>query len=319
MLFFEGSEKKVEIVFSKDISSLRNKGKRFWEAVVQSCQAQILSEISNEYCDAYLLSESSLFVWDRTILMITCGQTVLVNSVTKLLEEFGEDSIESIIFQRKNEYLSKEQRTTFFEDKESIERMLTKTKATSRRFGYLDEHHNFMLSLDRKNTPSKDDYTIELLMYHISEEASSNLCKENSTAKEIRGYLGIESFLNDFIVDDFVFDPFGYSLNAINGDRYITIHVTPQEGSSYVSLEMNLDIDDKNNLALFGAIIESLRPYSFDLISFSKKVDIENLKSYEVVSNFYDELECGHDVHFRHLIQKNSQMIKPFIIGDGRI
>jgi hypothetical protein len=47
------------------------------------------------------------------------------------------------------------------------------------------------------------------------------------------------SIFPNFLVDEFWFDPCGYSLNAVSGNEYFTIHITPEEEASYVSLETN--------------------------------------------------------------------------------
>ncbi len=45
-MFFEGSEKKVEIIVSSDkVSLLRDYDDSFWEIVVAQCDAKILSSI----------------------------------------------------------------------------------------------------------------------------------------------------------------------------------------------------------------------------------------------------------------------------------
>ena len=72
-MFFEGSEKKIQVVVTEAHKGLRKRPKDFSRELVHNCNATILSELSNNYCDSYLLSESSLFVWDDRILMITCG------------------------------------------------------------------------------------------------------------------------------------------------------------------------------------------------------------------------------------------------------
>ena len=69
-MFFEGSEKKVEVVVGPEAPNLRFLGRDYWSRIVAEANAAIISVISNEVCDAYLLSESSLFVcrcqsWDR--------------------------------------------------------------------------------------------------------------------------------------------------------------------------------------------------------------------------------------------------------------
>ena len=48
--------------------------------------------------------------------MITCGETKLIQSVHKILETFSKEQIQSLIFQRKNEYCSHLQKTNFFSD-----------------------------------------------------------------------------------------------------------------------------------------------------------------------------------------------------------
>ena len=61
-------------------------GEARWREIVAASRASVLSRMSNDACDAYLLSESSLFVFERRMLMITCGQTRLVDAVEALLD-----------------------------------------------------------------------------------------------------------------------------------------------------------------------------------------------------------------------------------------
>ncbi|KAI7865642.1 adenosylmethionine decarboxylase [Mucor mucedo] len=46
----------------------------------------VLNVISNEYVDAYVLSESSMFVYPHKIILKTCGTTTLLLAVSRLLE-----------------------------------------------------------------------------------------------------------------------------------------------------------------------------------------------------------------------------------------
>ena len=72
--------------------------------------------------DAYLLSESSLFVWDDRILILTCGQTKLIRSVLLMIEEFGAEKMASVIYQRKNEFRADEQHSSFLDDVEELKK-----------------------------------------------------------------------------------------------------------------------------------------------------------------------------------------------------
>ncbi len=69
--FFEGTEKKVELMVDQSQPSLREMGDEYWKRIARSARAAVLSKISNEHCDAYLLSESSLFAFNYKIVYTT--------------------------------------------------------------------------------------------------------------------------------------------------------------------------------------------------------------------------------------------------------
>ena len=49
---------------------------------------------------------------------------------------------------------------------------------------------------------------------------------------------GIGALLPGAAIDDYVFEPCGYSMNGVDGAAFTTIHVTPEEGFSYASVEL---------------------------------------------------------------------------------
>ena len=69
--FFEGTEKKLELSVDPSAPSLRRIGQAYWTAVVRRVGADVLSRLTSESCAAYLLSESSLFVFDHHLMMMT--------------------------------------------------------------------------------------------------------------------------------------------------------------------------------------------------------------------------------------------------------
>ena len=59
------------------------------------------------------------------------------------------------------------------------------------------------------------------------------------TASAVTAHSGIRALLPGADIDDFVFDPCGYSMNALRGPICSTIHVTPEQSCSYASFELS--------------------------------------------------------------------------------
>lgn len=293
-MFFEGSEKKVEMVTDPEAGSLHTLGRNFWTGMVAKAQAEILDTLSNEHCDAYLLSESSLFVWHDRFLMLTCGTTTLVDATLHFLDHFPLKHILFASFQRKNEYLSHLQKSSFEED---IERLSQRFKGVAFRLGHLDSHHNYVFHMDKPYQPDANDNTSELLMYHIKGKNADYLRSEGQTVENIRSLLRLDDILPGFAISDWLFEPFGYSLNAIKGDRYATFHITPQEDSSYVSFETNLNLERSN---VIPVLLEALNPGCWDLIGFNAKQKLPENHDFLCMSRCDLPLDCGYDMSFRH-------------------
>ena len=259
-MFFEGSEKKAEIIIdATQISFIADLEENFWQALVQCCNAKILSTIENKDCKAFLLSESSLFVWHDRLLIITCGNTRLVHSVEYFIQQVGVSKIQQITYQRKNEYFAHAQLSSFGDD---IALLGQYVKGQSFRFGELDGHHNYIFNQDTHFKLNQEDKSYELIAYQICQKASDKLTTLGLAANEIREFLQLDRLLAGYILDDFVFEPFGYSINAIKGMHYLTIHITPQASSSYVSIQANINL-----IALAPDFLRILAPKSIDLLS----------------------------------------------------
>lgn len=90
---FEGFEKRLEIEFKDEDDStqgsshggLRSLSRGQLDEMLRAAECTIVSEEHNEWLDAYVLSESSLFVYPRQIILKTCGRTRLLNAVPIVL------------------------------------------------------------------------------------------------------------------------------------------------------------------------------------------------------------------------------------------
>ncbi|WP_286269244.1 adenosylmethionine decarboxylase [Thalassotalea hakodatensis] len=308
-MFYEGSEKKTELIVDcKQLNLLTDIDTCVWKDLVNACNAKILSSIENKHCRAYLLSESSLFIWKDRLLIITCGITQLVNSAIFFFEKYGINVVEHFIYQRKNEYFSHAQSSNFGQDAKRLQNYLS---GKAFRFGNLDSHHNYLFQLNNnvKSIPTAKTY--ELTTYQISDRASAVLTNPKLTASDVRKFLQLKRLIPGFTLDDFVFEPFGYSLNAIKDKWYFTIHVTPQRGSSYISFESNINL-----LALVPIILEVLAPNAFDLLTFNEtNFDMFTAKyidnRYTCQSNVTKHIKHSYQVNFAHYILPQSQATSP--------
>ena len=263
--FFEGPEKKLELVVTPDFRSLRSLGDQVWERVAASAGARVLSVLRNGECDAYLLSESSLFVYDDWFVMITCGQTTLVDAFATVLRYIPIDAIAFLVYERKNEHYPEHQPTTFYDDAHRLQALVP---GRAVRFG--DEHGHYiqMFHTTRPFVPETTDPTLEVLMHAIDRDIADRFTAgQTSAGGDMAASLGIDAILPGFITSEHVFEPAGYSLNALKDAEYYTIHVTPEDAGSYVSFETNHDFRGRLS-ELVGAIVELFRPRAFDLLVF---------------------------------------------------
>lgn len=92
---FEGPEKLLEVWFAPSagvIPSIAHKDglkcvpATKWEEMLDLVHCKILSIVESEYVDAYLLSESSMFVFPHKLVLKTCGTTTLLLGLPKILE-----------------------------------------------------------------------------------------------------------------------------------------------------------------------------------------------------------------------------------------
>ncbi|KAJ7955003.1 S-adenosylmethionine decarboxylase proenzyme [Quillaja saponaria] len=81
----------------------------------------------------------------------------------------------------------------------------------------------------------------------------------DSAGKEMTELTGICDINPEALICDFAFDPCGYSMNGIDGDRYSTIHVTPEDGFSYASYECVGSIED-DAVHMIRKVVQIFRP-----------------------------------------------------------
>jgi S-adenosylmethionine decarboxylase len=295
-MFFEGPEKKVELGLHARGQDLRAAGRAFWEARVKEAGAVILSEIETEAQIAYLLSESSLFVFERRVVMITCGRTTLVTAAESMLDAFGRD-LEYLVFERKNEHFPEYQPSGFLDDARKLAR---RVPSDAWRFGTPDGHRIQMLASRAPIGDGTADRTLEILMHGIHPDAAAVFGRARAQGERLARF---RSLFDGFTVDEHFFEPAGYSMNAIRGPHYLTVHVTPEDIASYVSFETNLDFGE-DPLPWVERVRAVFEPRSLDVMTFApRRVRDYALEGHNVVSWTEKALPSGFHVAYRHFEQ----------------
>ncbi|EDV92449.1 GH24050 [Drosophila grimshawi] len=302
--FFEGVEKLLEICFDESSSpngDLRNITRGEWENLLCHVKCEIISYIKNDSIDAFLLSESSMFVSKRRWILKTCGTTTPLKCLEQLLQLAkleGYHVISDIFYSRKNFTRPEIQMSPhegFFEEVTYLDTIFPEGRSYCLGSINLECWYLYTFSkpelkalphliVEEKSTDADPDQTIEILMQDLDKDIMSAFTKSKfTTGREVTAYSGIDKILPEMHIDDFLFDPCGYSMNGIreNGE-YMTIHITPEEKFSYVSFESNVALN--NYTKLISQVIKTFKPGKFIVTIFANKSSLayETMKELEI-------------------------------------
>lgn len=296
--FFEGTEKLLEIWFgcksenNPAICDLRAIPRSVWEQILKVVKCEIKSYRKNEYIDAYVLSESSLFVSRNRIILKTCGSTTLLHAVKPMIyavRDFTKfDSVLDMFYSRKNfmrPELQIKPHTSFEDETEVLDEMF---HGSAYCLGRMNGDCWYLYTLN----PLKNfigvqvpDQTLEVLMQELDPNIMKIFTRKVcSSAKEATQTSGIDKLIPGIVIDDFLFEPCGYSMNGlIKGGYYVTIHITPEPEYSYVSFETNFP--QKSYVGLINRLLKAFRPGKFIMTLFANKLSVaaETHSHYEKV------------------------------------
>jgi len=308
--FFEGPEKKLELVFKAGAVDLFEQPREFWDNLVSLAQAKILSSLETASCKSFLLSESSLFVWKDRVILITCGTTTLIKAAKHMLETFGKDSLEEVFYERKNEYQPSLQKSSAQQDMSDLKEILG---GKVLRFGRQDDHHVYVYNKNFVTESAGKVNTLELLMYGLQGEFKNSFVNKPESQDLVLKKL--KEILPGFELDTFFFEPEGFSFNALQGGRYATMHVTPQGSENYLSFEMD-QVSAEESKETVQKLVELCKPASYDTIVFT--ADEQNIEMsqipYDVKQVSKSSTDSGYKVTYNHFYDRQNIYSEPFII-----
>ncbi|NUM35217.1 MAG: hypothetical protein HUU50_11770 [Candidatus Brocadiae bacterium] len=303
---FEGPEKKLEIVLKQPRVDLRGNVDGRWDRVVKSAHTQILSSVSNPWFDAYLLSESSLFVYPDRIILITCGGSRPFEALPTVLEFINPSEIRYIFYERKNFLYPEAQICDFQVETEKMNELFPGQQWL---IGEESKDHIYFFFTAGQNviceTPKVHDTTLEILMHDISEDVAQLFYDDSGVTTEILRYRsGIEFLVEapEIIYNDYLFHPCGYSLNAMVNEGYFTIHITPQSVCSYVSFETNINLSNPSRLLQKVLDCFSPKRFTFVVTSNSSPVNLrsKHTEGYRKTIEKTVSIGHGYKVHLRN-------------------
>lgn len=286
--FFEGVEKLLEIWFRSSDGEekqrdLRKIPRQKWETLLKIVRCEIISCCRNDQVDAYVLSESSMFVSKRRLILKTCGTTTPLQCLEPLLhlvEQYaGFDEVEDVFYSRKNykrPELQISPHQAFEEEVALLDTFFADGEAYRLGSADLDCWYLYTMNKDKSSCDAREpDQTLEILMTHLDPDVMAIFTRDVCTsAAEATQKSGIDKLIPNMVIDDFLFEPCGYSMNGVckSQGSYMTIHITPEPEFSYVSFETN--VPEASYDETIRRVLETFKPGKFVVTFFANKQSV---------------------------------------------
>ncbi|CDF88580.1 probable S-adenosylmethionine decarboxylase proenzyme [Zygosaccharomyces bailii] len=315
---FEGPEKLLEIWFFPSSNGIpQSKGRRLtlrdiqleqWVEILKLVKCEVLSIKSTSQMNAFLLSESSLFVYDHKLTLKTCGTTTTLLCLQRLFDivekQLGWDLRDGskyhpfkVFYSRRCFMFPMKQRSIHKSWSSEVE-YLNQFFCDGRSYlvGRNDQSNHWNLyvtetSKAEEYSSQEEDETLEVLMTGLDPNYSKQFVtnreiNEHEDQGHLLGYNITKSTKLDCLYDNktnanfthdaFAFTPCGYSTNMVIDDQYYyTIHVTPEKGWSYASFESNVPVSkislkQQDNGQVLNNVLGVFQPAEFCLTFFAK-------------------------------------------------
>lgn len=251
---FDAAEKLLEIEVRRGSGSLRALEPHAVSSIVEAGGGSILGSAVGRLVDAYVLSESSLFVRERSLSLLTCGRTDLGRSFEAFVDSVGAEAVASVRLSRERDRFPASAGTHFEDDVERIARFFdaevlesTHGPATLRSFqsGELSAALDFRifcvgLSGEARRVFLGDPRGVAATLAAIDAAFPAELSQVHH------------------------FEPSGFSMNLAQGEVEVCVHVSPEPTADVASVESSAT-DPALRLALLDAAERIFRPGSISV------------------------------------------------------
>mmetsp|Transcript_10798 Transcript_10798/g.15234 ORF Transcript_10798/g.15234 Transcript_10798/m.15234 type:complete len:413 (+) Transcript_10798:213-1451(+) len=299
---FEGPEKTLEVCFKPNVGATegcRGLTRSQLDKICMRARCTILSRISNNYLDAYVLSESSLFIYKYKVVIKTCGTTTLLRCIAYLLKNAGVKlgmELEWVGYSRKNFTFPGDQlypHSNFNQELQYLKKhqhLSARLNGHGHVLGPITGDHWFVYVADKYDRPdfTATDRIINIMMFDLHPDKAimfERTDKEDSEQKffmtgekaaaGMTSKAGIDSLVPGAMIDACAFEPCGYSMNAIQFESYYTIHVTPEQTCSYASFETNNPY--RSYRSIINNVLNVFRPKRFVLTMMADEAGLKTM------------------------------------------
>lgn len=289
---FEGVEKRLEIVFKKQAigeSSLRTTlTEDVWNDILSPVDCKIEYSLLSPSVDTYLLSASSLFVFDDCVVIKTCGNTKIFNAISLILLHYRQDPV-AVKFTR-GTYLWPERQPyphqSFETEVYELCQLVPLEDVMTEKLGFPGKIFHVAAAAavpeaDLALSSPLSRSTVEILMTSLDKSKSSVFFQKSGRGPMITAS-GIDRLFPGSKISDMEFPECGYSMNGIVGGSVYTIHVTPEDGCSFASFELcHFHPDDVDLSLLVESVVSCFDPANFTVAivgssKFSRELILKN-------------------------------------------
>uniref|UniRef100_A0A2K5MW06 adenosylmethionine decarboxylase n=1 Tax=Cercocebus atys TaxID=9531 RepID=A0A2K5MW06_CERAT len=236
--FFEGTKKLREVCFSRQqpdanqgSGDLHTIPRSEWDILLKDVQCSIISVTKTDKQEAYVLSESSMFVSKRRFILKTCGTALLLKALVPLLklarDYSGFDSIQSFFYSHKNfmkSYHKVYPHQNFQEEIEFLNPIFPNGAA------YCMERMNsvcwYLHTLDfpESRVISRPDQTLEILMSELDLAVMDQFyMKDGVIAKDVTRESGIRDLIPASVIDATMFNPCGFETHLNQTSKVVEV------------------------------------------------------------------------------------------------
>ncbi|WOO85614.1 S-adenosylmethionine decarboxylase proenzyme [Vanrija pseudolonga] len=235
----------------KPFLGLRNVPRAVWEEMLDIVKCKVLSVVEGDEIDAYCLSESSMFVAPHVLILKTCGTTLNLYGLHRIIDiarrYCGLTTVWRCFYSRKSFFFPELQQGPHRDWKEEVTFLDKLFGATGSAYtvGPINRDHwllyltapnqKALRAVDGPERPlalpcpraAKGDQTLEILMSHLSNEGRAPFfvpeglegTSGHKLGADISRRLGIDQLFpqHETVLDAFGFEPCGYSSNAVIG------------------------------------------------------------------------------------------------------